>query len=1397
MGNKKEEKRNQEDLLESLQRKVSSLELELAQYRGVENQPAAVEAQYRTLLDNIPDILYSLDDQGRVLTISTPTSEFYGYSLAEIQGRPFTEFIHPLDQERVVSSFLMALETRREWTRGLEFRMLAKDGAVRWMELNSHARFNNRGEFIQEEGVLRDVTDRKQAEEATLAYVYFLESLERVNRLIRESDDLELLLKKLLDEIMAIFDSDRAWLLYPCDPESPTWRIPMECNKPEYPGAKDLNKDLPMVQSVKEDIESALASEGPVVQVIGTRHPVTNFTAEQFKVQAQMFMAIYPRISKPWLLGIHQCSFARAWSENEQHLFNEIGRRVSDALSNLLSSHDLRVSEEKYRLVVENAEEAIFVVQEGKLRFANDKTQGMLGITNEGLTSRPLIEFVHPEDRGWAHELYIQIIDGEDIPPVHEFRMVRKSGEVRYVEIKVVKIEWEGKPATLNFLSDITERKQAEEELRLNEGRLEALLKLSLFTKAPLKELTDFALEEGIRLTSSNIGYLAFMNDDETVLTMYSWSKAALAQCEITEKPIIYPVEKTGLWGEAVRQRRPIITNDYAASKFKKGYPEGHVRVKRHMNVPIFDGDKIVAVAGVGNKQEEYDDSDVRQLTLLIQGMWSIVKRQRAEEDLRASEERFRETVELLPTIVCEYDLNGRFTYVNKYGLEVFGYTPEDLEQGLYAFQMFPEDEIVRFEDRFGSLFKGLKQQSTEYRARRKDGSIIEVIANSSPIYKHGNVVGARSSITPITELKKIEKALRESEQKYKELSNSLPQVVFETDELGVITFTNRIAFDLFGYTQDDFNKGVNAFQMIIPEETEKASENMLRVLSGEHLGSVEYTALRKDGSVFPIIIHANRIMDNDKAVGLRGIIIDISDRKKSEDALRDSEEKFRHIAETVEEIIIQFDLTGKLSYCSPSLEKILGFSPEEVQNKNLMDYLPSSEHEKAEAYLMRLSSGDKAELLELQILNKDGIPVVFEVNATPIIKDREIIGFQGVSRDTTERRQAEAERIRLEDQLHQAQKMQAIGTLAGGIAHDFNNLLQVISGFTEMLVMTKKGGDPELSHLSAIQKAADRASQLIRQLLIFSRKIESEHKPVDLNKEIVHSIELLKRVIPKMVEIKFSPESKLSKINADSIQLEQVLLNLGGNAADAMPDGGALLIKTENAVLDDDSCQPYIEAEPGNYVILSVTDTGQGMDNETTEHIFEPFYTTKEIGKGTGLGLASVYGIVKSHGGFITCSSELGKGTTFSIYLPAIDETPAQMKEDHITETPKGGTETILIVDDEEPIRDIAYNAFKDLGYQVLTASTGEQALEIYSKRSNTIDMIVLDIGMPGMGGYNCLREITRINPKAKVLIATGYSTDGLEEKTMEAGAAGYATKPYRLHELLGKVRQILDEKI
>jgi two-component system cell cycle sensor histidine kinase/response regulator CckA len=481
---------------------------------------------------------------------------------------------------------------------------------------------------------------------------------------------------------------------------------------------------------------------------------------------------------------------------------------------------------------------------------------------------------------------------------------------------------------------------------------------------------------------------------------------------------------------------------------------------------------------------------------------------------------------------------------------------------------------------------------------------------------------------------------------------------------------------------------------------------------------------------------------------------------------------------------------TGKILFANPKCRKIFGYTGQDFQAiLTPMLYENPEDRQK----MWERAEKDETKGFTVNLRKADG-------SIFPASLFSRLITFESRNclltaiYDLSDLRREEEKRLALERQLRHTRKMEAIGIMAGGIAHDFNNLLHAINGYTQILLYKRSESSPDYKELIQIENAANRAAILIRQLLTFSRKAETNRRPMDLNQEVRQAQKILQRTLPKMIAIHLNLAPDLKKIAADPTQIELIILNTGNNAADAMPDGGDLMIDTQNIYLDEPYCAGHPGTVPGEYIRLTIADTGHGMSSETLGHIFEPFFTTKGPGKGTGLGLASVYGIVKNHGGHIYCSSKPDHGTTFDIYFPAshgVDEyRPVQEKQQPVT----GGFETILVVDDEETIRDLARQFLQSVGYQVMTAKTGEEAVELFAAETDRIDLIILDLGMPGMGGHKCLSQILKIDENTRVIIASGYSMNGEVKKSLDAGAVGFIAKPYQLNDLLVKVRTILD---
>jgi PAS domain S-box-containing protein len=508
---------------------------------------------------------------------------------------------------------------------------------------------------------------------------------------------------------------------------------------------------------------------------------------------------------------------------------------------------------------------------------------------------------------------------------------------------------------------------------------------------------------------------------------------------------------------------------------------------------------------------------------------------------------------------------------------------------------------------------------------------------------------------------------------------------------------------------------------------------------------------------------------------------------------LREQDEKYRTIIENIEEGFFEVDLSGNFTFFNNSVCNITGYSAEELLGMNNQDYTTPDNAKKMFNIMNKVyTTAEPSDVTDIEIIRKDGTTITVELNAY-LVQDQEgnPIGFRGVVRDVSQRLRAAMEKRKLENQLQQAQKMEAIGNLAGGIAHDFNNILMGMQGNTSLMLLNIDTGHPHYDKLRSIQKYIENGAALTKQLLGFARGGKYEVRAIDLNELIEKTARMFGRT-KKEIKIHTSQLRDIWNVEVDQGQIEQVLLNIFVNAWHAMPDGGDLHLMTENVTIDDDFNKPF-KVEAGKYVKISIIDTGAGMDKITQQRLFEPFFTTKEMGRGTGLGLASAYGIVKNHGGFIDVFSEPGKGATFSIYLPASEK--EVMEETDAAEIVLKGDETLLLVDDEEMIIEVGEEILQALGYKVFPAVSGKEALEIYKNKKNSIDMVILDMIMPGMGGGETYDNLKQINPDIKVLLSSGYSISGQAAEILERGCDGFIQKPFKLRQLSVKIREILDK--
>jgi PAS domain S-box-containing protein len=758
------------------------------------------------------------------------------------------------------------------------------------------------------------------------------------------------------------------------------------------------------------------------------------------------------------------------------------------------------------------------------------------------------------------------------------------------------------------------------------------------------------------------------------------------------------------------------------------------------------------------------------------------------EKALSRSEQRYRNLVEEgFDGIFIHKD--GKITFANRPMNEMLGYGEDELLGLSYELVFHGEfRELIR--ERAAARIRG-EQVPTHYEVKlqHKDGSWLYGELSAKVVDVEGGP-GIQVWIKDISEHKRAEDGLRLSEKRFKDLYDSVSDLIYTQDLEGRFLSVNRPMTDLFGYQPDEIiGRPVSDFMK--PELRPLFETKFLAKIRdfGRHQGISAY--FTKDGRKLYIETHSTLVRPGDGEPFISGIGRDMTLRVLAEKSVKEREERIRAIFEASPNPLVVYDTEGHPQFLNPAFTTVFGWTLDEVRGKRI-PFVPDDQSEKTGEKIKALYRTGQPVTFEARRLTRDGMTLDVFISAAFVRGAGEEPGGMVVSlTDLTEKKKMEAG-------LQQARKMEAIGALAAGIAHDFNNLLMGIQGYASLMLVDVDSRHPFHEKLRHIEQYVRQGADLTRQLLGFARGGKYEVQATDLN-ELIKTHNLLFGRTKKEIGIHEKYEDNLWAVDVDRGQMTQVLMNLYVNAWQAMPAGGDLFVETDNVVLDEERVRAY-EVEPGRYVKISVTDTGVGMDETTLRRIFDPFFTTKEGGRGTGLGLASVYGIIKNHGGFIDVYSEKGAGTTFNIYLPASDSVVSDELSVASERKIQKGEGTILLVDDEEMIVDVGKQMLERLGYRVLTAGSGKEAIEIISRargaedpEAEAIDLVILDMIMPEIGGGATFDGLKEINPDIRVLLSSGYSINGQVQQILDRGCRGFVQKPFNLKELGDKIKDIM----
>jgi len=1011
----------------------------------------------------------------------------------------------------------------------------------------------------------------------------------------------------------------------------------------------------------------------------------------------------------------------------------------------------LRESEERFRRLSEASFEGIGLTYEGRVIEANQRLAQMLGYEQQELIGMEVQRMVAPES---LPSVLHHMRAGSEEP--YENLTRRKDGSVFPVETLSRHLPWQGKTVRVTAIRDISERKRAQQALQNEKA----------FSDAVIDSLP------GVVYIANQQGDVLRWNKNAEVILGYSRSEL-----------------------EGLESHEIIAPEDRAlvAAKLQEAFTLGSAVTEAR--IVRKDGKKIpFLLTGV---------STVFADSVYVVGTGiDISERKLAEEELRRSEELFRAIVSDQTEMIVRWKPGGVRTFVNQAYCRAFGRPPEQLV-GTSFYPLISDADREMVVRKIESLTPERPIDTSVHRSVLPGGSLGWQEWTDRAIFDgQGRLLELQSVGRDITELKNAEDALRESDQRYRDFIRHSEEAVWRvefaqplpldiTPDQGFELFLrhayvaecNEALARMWGFSSsaEIIGKPVRDF---IRHDSEFPESFLSAARGGFVTRTVPVTVGNRAGQTRHLLRTEVPIIEKGMLQRIWGISRDVTDLEQAKQALRASEERYRLLFERNLAGVVRTSLDGRILDCNEAYRRIYGFeSREEVLAVNVRGlFLDPADRE---SFINRLQQQKMVRGLELQVRRKSGESAWVLMSANLMEDVGEGPTILATVFDITQAKE-------LSEQLRQAQKMEAVGRLAGGVAHDFNNMLQIINGFGELLLEELPPNDPMRELVQEIKKTVERAGRLPRQLLAFSRRQVLAPQILDLNIAVRNLSRMLPRLIGEDISLVISEGTNLSRVKADPGQIDQVIMNLAVNARDAMPDGGRLTIATADVKVDEAFALNHFPMTPGPFVTLAVSDTGCGMDENTQAHLFEPFFTTKESGKGTGLGLAMVYGIIKQSGGYVWIQSEVGRGTSVTIYLPSLRVAPVDQSPEVVT-IPASGSETVLLVEDEKAVRSLVRRVLEGKGYKVLEAGNGPEALLVAEQHPSPIHLLMTDVVMPGMSGWELAQLLTSVHQEMKVLFMSGYADDAILDHGVLNSRAVLIPKPFTVDVLASTLRQVL----
>jgi two-component system, cell cycle sensor histidine kinase and response regulator CckA len=1005
----------------------------------------------------------------------------------------------------------------------------------------------------------------------------------------------------------------------------------------------------------------------------------------------------------------------------------------------------LRESEERFRVAFETSPDSMAIVREhdGLYVAVNEGFLAMHGYSEDEIVGRSSLDlkvWCDPEDRSTLR----RILKRDGYVKNLQVQFHAKDGSIRTCLMSARIITLQGEPHILSATRDIGEWKRTKEVLQETEKRFVRLL-----------EDTD-------------TGLLVVDGSGRVINSNHHYARMAGAQSpdELIGRSVLEWTAPECIEENAAAVARCV--REGSVSDFKTVYlrPDGS-RARILVNAMREDGD-----------QGSYITTLCRDITAT----------QAAADERRVAQKKIQEQNEFLTTII--ESLPDPFYVVDAASHRVLMANSAAVAAGLSPGATCHSVWHGTAEPCPGLTFQCPVQRVTqtgrpytvEHTHGGPDGESRIVQIQAYPIVDSvGQITSVIGYAVDITDQRKAQERFLESEERFKKFADEVSFEGVIIHDKGKILYVNPVFGRMYGYDPAELI-GADHSITLAEESRELVSRNIREGIEQPY----EAMGRKKDGTVFPTEIHGKSIPFAGGTVRVAATR-DLTNAKQAERALRESESRFRSLFEAATEFIEILDESGHILEANPAFLKGTGWTYDQVMGKRVDEFFSPASKELFERYFPTILNVGVCST-EIELVASDGKIINVDCTASSIRGGNGNTKYVVVAqRDITEHK-------RLEEQLRQAVKMEAIGRLAGGVAHDFNNLLTAIMGYCAMLMQRLPEEGDHVQKLAQINLASERAAALTQQLLAFSRKQVLRMRVIDINIVISDIGEMLRRLIGENIDLVMFLHADLPTVRADHGQIEQILVNLVVNARDAMPHGGRLTVETAPVTLDDDYVKFHLDAGAGSYVALSISDNGIGMDSETRSRIFEPFYTTKGKGFGTGLGLSTVYGIVRQHGGHISVYSEPGVGTTFKVYLPCVQEAPEEVLAPELTMQPSHGAETILVVEDEEIVRNMATEFLQMLGYTVLSIGHPDEALETCATHPGTIDLLLTDVILPKMDGRTLARNILKKRPHVKVLYVSGYTENAIVHHGVLDPGIHFLQKPFGMDALARKVREVLD---